>query len=383
MSIGSSLVGSLQERQASGSERFVTVSLVVKEDIEHIHAALSRGRFAGATVLVTGCAGFLGYYFLQYLTRKAGELELRRIIAIDSLLLHRPQWLIDLNAEFPDVLETHTFNIASDDLRSVDGADAADYVIHMASIASPTFYRRYPVETIDANIWGLRRLLECYRYSNRLRGLLFFSSSEIYGDPPEAAIPTDEEYRGNVACLGPRACYDEAKRFGETMCYVFAKTYRMPITVARPFNNYGPGMRIDDRRLPADFARCVIDRRDIVILSNGRPTRTFCYVSDAITGYLLCLLHGKYDYFNIGIDEPEISVHDLAEIYQQASLELFGRRSEVVFERSSDAEYLVDNPSRRRPAIKKARDILGYAPKILVNEGVRRYLSFLSDESRG
>ncbi|TWB87300.1 UDP-glucuronate decarboxylase [Bradyrhizobium macuxiense] len=361
----------------------MTVSLVVKEDIEHIHAALSRGRFAGATVLVTGCAGFLGYYFLQYLTRKAGELELRRIIAIDSLLLHRPQWLIDLNAEFPDVLETHTFNIASDDLRSVDGADAADYVIHMASIASPTFYRRYPVETIDANIWGLRRLLECYRYSNRLRGLLFFSSSEIYGDPPEAAIPTDEEYRGNVACLGPRACYDEAKRFGETMCYVFAKTYRMPITVARPFNNYGPGMRIDDRRLPADFARCVIDRRDIVILSNGRPTRTFCYVSDAITGYLLCLLHGKYDYFNIGIDEPEISVHDLAEIYQQASLELFGRRSEVVFERSSDAEYLVDNPSRRRPAIKKARDILGYAPKILVNEGVRRYLSFLSDESRG
>ncbi|MGY4473567.1 nucleoside-diphosphate-sugar epimerase [Bradyrhizobium sp. USDA 3364] len=252
----------------------------------------------------------------------------------------------------------------------------------MASIASPTFYRQYPVETIDANIWGLRRLLEFYRGSDRLKGLLFFSSSEIYGDPAKAAIPTDEEYRGNVACLGPRACYDESKRFGETMCYVFSKTYGMPITVARPFNNYGPGMRIDDRRLPADFARCVINRRDIVILSDGSPTRTFCYISDAITGYLLCLLHGKYDYFNIGVDRPEISVHGLAEIYQQASLELFGRRGAVVFERSLDAEYLVDNPIRRRPAIKKARDILGYSPKILVNEGVRRYLSFLHDELR-
>lgn len=111
-----------------------------------------------------------------------------------------------------------------------------------------------------------------------------------------------------------------------------------------------------------------------------QPYAHFCYISDAIRGYLLCLLHGKYDYFNIGIDRPEISVHGLAEIYQQAALDLFGLRSTVVFERSSDAEYLVDNPNRRCPVIKKARDILGYAPKVLVNEGVRRYLSFLRDE---
>ncbi|WP_375779200.1 NAD-dependent epimerase/dehydratase family protein [Bradyrhizobium sp. ma5] len=360
----------------------MTISLIVKEDIEHIHAAVPQGRFAGATVLLTGCAGFLGYYFLQYFTRKAAELGLKQIIAVDTFLLHRPRWLTDLSEEFPAVLRTHTFNIARDDLRTVDGAGAADYVIHMASIASPTFYRQYPVETIDANIWGLRRLLESYRDSDRLKGLLFFSSSEIYGDPAETAIPTDEEYRGNVACLGPRACYDESKRFGETLCYVFSNTYGMPITVARPFNNYGPGMRIDDRRLPADFARCVINRRDIVIFSDGSPTRTFCYVSDAITGYLLCLLHGRYDYFNIGIDGPEISVHNLAEIYQQASLELFGRRGAVVFEISSDSEYLVDNPSRRCPVIKKARNILGYAPKVPVNDGVRHYLSFLRDDLR-
>ncbi|WP_206600818.1 hypothetical protein [Bradyrhizobium embrapense] len=94
----------------------MTTSLIVKEDIEHIHAALPRGRFAGATVLITGCAGFLRFYFLQCLTRKASELDLKRIIALDSFLLHRLQWLIDLSAEFPEVLETRAFNIVTDDL---------------------------------------------------------------------------------------------------------------------------------------------------------------------------------------------------------------------------------------------------------------------------
>jgi nucleoside-diphosphate-sugar epimerase len=191
--------------------------------------------------------------------------------------------------------------------------------VHGASIASPTFYRKYPVETLDANIWGLRHILDLYRGRDTLKGLLFFSSSEIYGDPDPSAIPTPETYRGNVSCHGPRACYDESKRFGETMAWVYAQQFGMPITVARPFNNYGPGMRLGDKRLPADFALAVTEGRDLVILSDGTPTRTFCYVADAVAGYLLCLLHGSYDYFNIGIDKPEIMVRELAEIYRKAA----------------------------------------------------------------
>jgi UDP-glucuronate decarboxylase len=353
---------------------------IVLEDIERIDAALPKGRFEDATVVVTGCAGFLGFYITQYFVRRAASLGLRKVVGLDTFMLGKPKWLTKLAANFPDVLELRHFDISRDPIGEIKMAKDAAYVIHMASIASPTFYRRYPIETVDANIWGLRRLLEFYKESSTLRGFLFFSSSEIYGDPPASAIPTAEDYRGNVACVGPRACYDEAKRFGETLCYIFAKTYNMPITVARPFNNYGPGMRVGDRRLPADFARCVFEHRDIVILSDGLPTRTFCYVADAIAGYFLCLLYGQFDVFNIGIEEPEVTVREFAEIYRAAGRELFGYEGTIAYERSKDTEYLADNPNRRCPSTVKARERLGYDPRVFVEEGVHRYLKFLKHE---
>lgn len=354
---------------------------VVLEDLERIYAIVGRrDRFEGSTVIVTGCAGFLGFYFMQFLVRQAERLGIRKVVGLDTFLLDKPKWLLELAKEFPAILDLRPFDVSKDDVSGVDGAAEARFVIHGASIASPTFYRQYPVETIDANIWGLRRLLDFYRGRETLQGLLFFSSSEIYGDPDPQFIPTDEEYRGNVSCHGPRACYDESKRFGETMCWVYSKQYDMPITVARPFNNYGPGMRLGDKRLPADFATCVTENRDIIMLSDGTPTRTFCYVSDAVTGYLLCLLHGRYDYFNIGIEKPEIMVRDLARIYQQAGAEIYGYKGQVLYEKSDDPEYMTDNPSRRCPIITKARAVLDYDPQILVEEGIRRYLSFLKHE---
>ena len=356
---------------------------IVLEDLERMTAAVhDRVKFQDATIVMTGCAGFLGFYFLQFFVRQAERLGIRKVIGLDTFLLDRPAWLRQLVAAFPDRLDLKAFDISKDEIAAVEGAAEARYVVHAASVASPSFYRQYPVETIDANIWGLRRLLDFYRGKPSLGGLLFFSSSEIYGDPDAANIPTGEEYRGLVSCAGPRACYDESKRFGETMCWIYAKQYGMPLTIARPFNNYGPGMRIDDRRLPADFARCVLENRDIVILSDGLPTRTFCYVSDAVTGYLLCLLHGRYDYFNIGIEKPETSVRDFARIFQAAGAEIFGYKGQVHYETSDDLDYMTDNPNRRCPVITKARETLGYDPRILVDEGVRRFLRFLKHEER-
>jgi len=354
---------------------------VLLEDLDRIHAALDRReRFDGATIIVTGCAGFLGFSFLQYLVRYAKLLGITKVIGLDTFLLGKPAWLEDLVAKYPDRLTLLQFDISRDAIASVEGASDARYVLHGASIASPTFYRRYPVETIDANIWGLRQLLDFYRGRETLKGFLFFSSSEIYGDPDIANIPTSEDYRGLVSCTGPRACYDESKRFGETMCWVYATQYGMPITVARPFNNYGPGMRIEDRRLPADFAKCIVEGRDMVILSDGTPRRTFCYTSDAITGYLLCLLHGSYDQFNIGIEKPEIAVGEFSRIYQAAGAEIFGYQGAVHHETSDDPDYMTDNPNRRCPVIEKARATLGYNPQIKVEEGVRRFLTFLKHE---
>ena len=264
---------------------------VVSSDLAHIHAALGEKSraFDGQTIVITGCAGFLGFYITQYFVGYAQRLGVKKVIALDTFLLEKPKWLIDLASTHSDLLHLEQFDISRDDLGAISGAAEAGFVVHGASIASPTFYRKYPVETLDANIWGLRAILDLYRGRDTLKGLLFFSSSEIYGDPTPDAIPTPETYRGNVSCHGPRACYDESKRFGETMAWVYAQQFNMPITIARPFNNYGPGMRLGDKRLPADFALAVTEGRDLIIHSDGTPTRTFCYVADAVAGLSLVL----------------------------------------------------------------------------------------------
>lgn len=334
-----------------------------------------KAKFQDSTVLVTGSGGFLGYYFLHFFAAYADELGIQKIISLENFLTGTKGWMDALAANTPK-LELHEFNVITDDVADIPGAAEADLIIHAASIASPTFYRQYPLETIDANVTGLRRLLDFY-VQRDIKGFLFFSSSEIYGDPDPACIPTPEDYRGNVACMGPRACYDEAKRFGETLCYTFAQQFGMPVSIARPFNNYGPGMSVNDRRLPADFAKAVTEGRDIVILSDGKPTRTFCYIADAITGYLKVMLYGKLDAFNIGMDRPECSVRQFATYFVEQAREVFDYQGEVRYEQSPDKDYLTDNPNRRCPDLTKARTVLGYEPKILVDQGIGRYLRFL------
>ena len=351
---------------------------IITEDLSKIFNGLSdkeKTKFDNSTVLLTGCGGFLGYYFVHFLTKYREQLNIQKIIALENFLTGNKEWLDEIVQEH-DFFTLHEFNIISDDISLIPGAEDANLIIHMASIASPTFYRIYPVETIDANITGLRKLFDFY-LNKHITGFLFFSSSEIYGDPYKEFIPTPETYRGNVNTMGPRACYDEAKRFGETMCWIFNNQYDFPVTIARPFNNYGPGMSIHDKRLPADFAKCVIEGRDLNILSDGKPTRTFCYISDAITGYLKVLLHDKLDVFNIGIDKPEISVKEFAELYVKNAKEIFDYKGQATFGESDDKDYMTDNPNRRCPVIDKARDILAYNPTIYVDEGIGRFLEFL------
>lgn len=355
--------------------------MIRNEDLKYIYDNLSsdeKEKFKDSTVLITGCGGFLGYYFMHFFDEWAEDLGVKKVIGLDNFMLGKSEWIERLSEN--DLFDILKFDIITDDISQIPEAEKADFIVHMASIASPTFYRQHPIETLDANIWGLRSLFDFYVDKN-IKGFLFFSSSEIYGDPDADSIPTSEDYNGNVSCTGPRACYDESKRFGETMCRLFAEKYNMPIGVVRPFNNYGPGMKINDKRVPADFAKAVYENKDIVILSDGTPTRTFCYIADAITGYLKILLYGKYDYFNIGMDLPEISIKELAEIYVKASKEVFGNDNKVIFEVSEDKDYLTNNPERRCPNIDKARKLLNYNPSIEVKEGVKRFLTFINENN--
>ncbi|MGH9896755.1 MAG: NAD-dependent epimerase/dehydratase family protein, partial [bacterium] len=215
-------------------------------------------------------------------------------------------------------------------------------------------------------------------------GFLFYSSSEIYGDPTPENIPTPETYRGNVSCTGPRACYDESKRFGETLAVNFARVHDLPITIVRPFNNYGPGMKINDGRVIADFCRSVLEARDIDMFSDGSPTRTFCYVADAVIGYYRALLLGEPgESYNIGTDSPEISMRGLAETVVAAGQGLFGYEGRVQLTPNPEADYLTDNPNRRCPDLTKAKSELGYSPAISLEEGISRTLQWYAGNPVG
>jgi UDP-glucuronate decarboxylase len=352
----------------------VTLTNPLGPDLASIHERFTlKRRLAGSTVLITGAGGFLGYYLVHYLVDFANELGLRSVVAIDPGAGSPSHWLHE-KAAGSSVLTVVPLSVTDVDVASFIGASDPLHLIHAASIASPTFYRQFPKETIDANIWGLRHMLDDCQDLD-LRGFLFFSSSEIYGDPTPDAIPTNEEYRGNVSCVGPRACYDESKRFGETIAWVYAQQHGMPITVVRPFNNYGPGMSTADKRLPADLCARVLAGADIELFSSGAPTRTFCYVADAVVGYLQALAYGQYDYFNIGNDTPELSVDEFAESFQRIAAELIGYEGRIIRSINADPEYLTHNPQRRCPDLSKARSLLGYEPSVDIGDGIARYLS--------
>ena len=350
----------------------------LNRDADDVIGGLGRrnARFEGKTILLTGAAGFLGAQFVHFFLALNDKRLLARpcrVVAVDNLMRGVPHWLAAAR-ERRDVSVVH---------RSVtDGPldfGTVDFVIHAASVASPTYYRMHPLETMDANVIGLRNLLEM-AVRRPVESFLFLSSSEIYGDPDPGHIPTAEDYRGNVSCTGPRACYDESKRYGETLCVNYAKVHGTPVKIARPFNNYGPGLGITDRRVLPDLFRDILADRDIVLLSDGAATRTFCYATDAITGYVLALLSGHNgESFNIGSDRPEISIRQLA----VQVVNVTGTKRSIVFGSDTDPKYLVDNPQRRCPNISKAKRCLGFDPKVSLEEGLSRLYAYYLDNPEG
>lgn len=352
----------------------VNRNAIEKRDLEYIHKK-SHEEFkilSGKTILFTGANGFLGYYFIKSLLAWNNQYPKQKIIvyALDIFEKGVPIWLKQSDVK---ILKKNIskFQLPKDSV--------FDYIIHAASIASPTIYRLHPIETINANVLGLYNVLNYMvkrqKTTKPINGMLFFSTSEIYGDPTVGNIPTPETFRGNVSCTGPRACYDESKRFGETLCVNYSLVYNLPIKIARPFNNYGPGLKLTDGRVIPDFSNDILHDRDIVLLSQGTQTRTFCYITDAVVGYLKILVKGKVpESYNIGVENPEISVNDLAQKMIKLASKLFGYTGKITRKKSKDKNYLTDNPNRRCPKITKARKDLGFSPRISLEQGLTNSL---------
>lgn len=342
----------------------------IKEVIENLGDTARA--FEGKTILLTGGRGFLGRYFTAVFHRMNREVFQTpcRVIAADNLITSGEGRTESEEAPADVFIEHNVIQPLSID-------EPVDYIMHAAGIASPYYYRKYPIETLEVATHGTRNMLDLAREKGAR--LVFFSSSEIYGDPDPNSVPTTEDYRGNVSTLGPRACYDEGKRVGETFCRVYFDYFQLSNSIIRPFNVYGPGMGEHDYRVLPNFANRIAGGKPLLIYGTGRQTRTFCYVSDAITGFLRVLADGHPgEAYNIGNPAPEVSMLDLAEHIRKAL-----QRPIEVERVDYPASYPPDEPQRRCPDISKAQAHLGYAPKVGLAEGLRRFFSWTGEVYTG
>ena len=255
--------------------------------------------------------------------------------------------------------------VEQDISQSFEIQNDVDYIIHAASIASPPVYRKFPIKTVDVNYEGTKNLLELAK-EKKITSMLFLSSGEIYGDPE--IFPTPESYVGKVSCTGPRACYDESKRLAETISILYFQQYNVPVKIARPFNVYGPYLNLNDGRIIPDFMNNAINKSQIIILSDGTPTRSFCYASDAISGFFK-LLFSKHNGIicNVGNDE-EVSVKNVANIIQN----IMNKPISIKMEKSEDPNYTKDNPQRRCPDLSLIKKTVNYQPNVNLEEGLKR-----------
>ena len=348
------------------------MEMVLEEDIKEIFETMESSikKMYGKTVLITGAAGFLGRYFMSLLTysnRLSSEKPIT-IIALDNYITSgKPSGnnilRNDENVEW----------IVGDASIGSQLPNKFDYIIHTAGIASPEHYRANPLLTIDVTINVTKSLLERAKTDNSR--MLFFSSSEIYGDPFPEFVPTNEDYRGNVSTRGPRACYDESKRLGETLCWIYQTYFNVHVCVARPFNVYGPGMMPKDYRVLPNFATQIAKKESLKIYGSGNQTRTFCYISDAIIGFMKILLDSKTpDVFNVGNPTPEVSMIELTEIIKKVIKEDF--KVELI---DYPSTYPADEPNRRCPDITRISENLGFQPKVNIEEGLARFFRWTKD----
>ncbi|MBI4375182.1 MAG: NAD-dependent epimerase/dehydratase family protein [Elusimicrobia bacterium] len=347
---------------------------LLRSDITEIVEGLGRDAqaFAGKTVLMCGARGFLGRYFLETF-KQLNEHVLRKpvkILAVDNLITAGPG-----GASLAPI--PHVKFIKHDVIKPLELRQRIAFVIHAAGIASPYYYRAHPLETLEVATAGTKNLLEVAR-KNQAR-FLFFSSSEIYGDPDPKYVPTPESYRGNVSCHGPRACYDESKRLGETLCYVYHQKFGTSTNMVRPFNVYGPGMQETDYRVLPNFASRIKGDRPLKVYGSGSQTRTFCYVNDALVGFLKVLLLGAPgEAYNIGNPKPEISMVELVKMTEK----VLGRPVKHNVVEYPDS-YPADEPNRRCPDITKARLQLGYQPRVSLPEGLKRFFRWADSVYKG
>jgi dTDP-glucose 4,6-dehydratase len=310
-------------------------------------------------IVVTGGGGFVGSHICEALLARGDQ-----VVAVDNFSTSRKD-----NVE--NLLDASGFELViADVVEELPVTGPVNGVLHLACPASPPEYLRMPLETLDVCSIGTRRALDLARANNAR--FLIASTSEVYGDP--LVHPQVESYLGNVDPVGPRAVYDEAKRFAETLTMTYHRLYDLPTRIVRIFNTYGPRLRPADGRVVSNFLAQAIDGKPLTVYGTGTQTRSFCYVDDEVRGILALFDSDVVEPVNIG-NPVEFTMLELAALVQAVT----GSTAGTVFE-----PLPVGDPALRRPDITRARELLGWEPEINLREGLERmHAWYLEERTRG
>src|SRR5678815_2712472 len=301
-------------------------------------------------VLVTGGAGFIGSHLCEFLLARGCE-----VLCMDNLLTGSTD-------NIAHITDSRFLFVKHDVTNYIVVGGPLDYVLHFASPASPIDYLELPIQTLKVGALGTHKALGLAK--EKRAKFLLASTSEVYGDP--LVHPQREDYWGNVNPVGPRGVYDEAKRFAEAMVMAYHRVHGLDARIVRIFNTYGPRMRVEDGRAIPAFLSQALRNEDVTVFGDGSQTRSLCYVSDLVEGLYRLISSNEVNPVNIG-NPNELTIRQLAE----AIIALTGSRSRIV-----TRPLPVDDPRVRQPDITRARTILGWEPKVPLDEGLRRTLAY-------
>lgn len=303
------------------------------------------------TAVVTGGGGFIGSHLVDVFLAKGWK-----VICIDNFITGKRK-------NVKDVMENRNFRLMEHDVsKYIEIKEHVDYILHFASPASPIDYLKYPIQTLKVGSLGTHNSLGLAKEKKAV--FLLASTSEVYGDP--LVNPQPESYWGNVNPIGPRGVYDEAKRFAEALTLAYHRTHKIDVKIARIFNTYGTRMRHHDGRAIPNFITQALSGEPLTVYGEGSQTRSFCYISDEVDGIVRLLESKLNEPVNIGNPREE-SLLDLAKLI----IKLSGSKSEIVFE-----DLPVDDPKVRRPDITKAKEELGWQPKVELEEGLLKTIEY-------
>ncbi len=306
-------------------------------------------------IVITGGSGFVGSYLCEKLINDG-----HKIIVIDNLLTGSKE-------NIDNLLDNENFSFIEHDVQDhIEIEDKVDYVLHFASAASPRAYTEHPVNTLKAGSVGTINTLGLAKKHSA--EYLLASTSEVYGDPLKS--PQNEEYWGNVNPNGERSMYDEAKRFAEAAVATYSRSYDLKTKIVRIFNTYGPRMQLNDGRVVTNFIVQALRNENITIYGDGSQTRSFSYIEDTVSGIISLMNSTEYDVFNIG-NPNEMTIGKLAE----KIIKLTDSTSEIKY-----LELPNDDPKQRKPDITKAKTKLNWEPKINLEEGLTKTISWVEEQ---